>query len=118
MGAANQTLDFVRTMFTSPLDVINEYFDAEFLKAPPARLAAELSTPPSQKNMAVGSIMMALRHNPGMARPKGGTGALTQALVRCVQALGGEICTDQPVQQFLVDDDGVAGVRIASGQEL
>lgn len=117
MGSANETLDFVRTMFTSPMDVIDEYFDSEFLKAPLARLAAELSTPPSQKNMAVGSIMMALRHNPGMARPKGGTGALTDALIRCVQDLGGEIRTEQPVQKVLVDDGRAVGVRLENGQE-
>lgn len=117
MGSANKTLDFVRTMFTSPLDIIDEYFDSEFVKAPLARLAAELSTPPSQKNMAVGSIMMALRHDPGMARPKGGTGALTTALIRCVQDLGGDICTEQQVEKVLVDDGKAVGVRLASGQE-
>jgi beta-carotene ketolase (CrtO type) len=117
MGSANKTLDFVRTMFTSPMDIIDEYFDSEFLKAPLARLAAELSTPPSQKNMAVGSIMMALRHNPGMARPKGGTGALVQSLIRCVQALGGDIRTEQQVQQVLVDDGRAVGVRLTNGQE-
>ncbi|MBD2459570.1 NAD(P)/FAD-dependent oxidoreductase [Oscillatoria sp. FACHB-1407] len=117
MGSANKTLDFVRSMFTSPMDIIDEYFDSEFLKAPLARLAAELSTPPSQKNMAVGSIMMALRHNPGMARPKGGTGALVEALVRCVQALGGVIRTEQPVQRVLVDEGRVVGVRLTNGQE-
>jgi beta-carotene ketolase (CrtO type) len=117
VGSSNKTLDFVRTMFTSPLDIIEEYFDSEFLKAPLARLAAELSTPPSQKNMAVGSIMMALRHNPGMARPKGGTGALVQALVRCVQALGGDIRTEQQVKQVLVDNGQSVGVRLTNGQE-
>ncbi|MDX2228898.1 MAG: NAD(P)/FAD-dependent oxidoreductase [Leptolyngbyaceae cyanobacterium bins.349] len=117
LGSVDETLDLFRTMFTSPLDVINEYFDEEFLKAPLARLAAELSTPPSQKNMAVGSIMMSLRHHPGMARPQGGTGALTDALVRCVQALGGEILTEQPVQKVLVDDGRAVGVRTRNGQE-
>lgn len=117
MGSGDKTLDLIRTMLSSPLDVINEYFDSEFLKAPLARLSAELSTPPSQKNMAVGSIMMALRHNPGMARPKGGTGALTQALVRCVQDLGGEIRTDQQVQRVLIDDGKAVGVRLTNGQE-
>ncbi|MGV0027340.1 beta-carotene ketolase CrtO [Phormidesmis priestleyi] len=117
IGSADKTLDLVRTMFTSPTDVINEYFDSEFLKAPLARLAAELSTPPSQKNMAVGSIMMTMRHNPGMARPKGGTGALTQAIVRCVQDLGGEIRTEQSVKTVLVDDGRAVGVRIANGRE-
>jgi beta-carotene ketolase (CrtO type) len=117
MGSGDKTLDLIRTMLTSPIDIINEYFDSEFLKAPLARLAAELSTPPSQKNMAVGSIMMSLRHNPGMARPKGGTGALTQALVRCVQDLGGEIRTEQQVQQVLIDDGKAVGVRLTNGQE-
>lgn len=117
VGSGDQTLDLVRTMFTSPIDIINEYFDSEFLKAPLARLAAELSTPPSQKNMAVGSIMMSLRHHPGMARPKGGTGALVEALVRCVQDLGGEIRTEQSVQKVLIDDGRAVGVRLATGQE-
>ncbi|GAP94646.1 beta-carotene ketolase CrtO [Leptolyngbya sp. NIES-2104] len=117
VGSADETLDFVRSMFTSPIDIIDEYFDSEFLKAPLARLSAELSTPPSQKNMAVGSIMMAMRHNPGMARPKGGTGALVDALVRCVKDLGGEIKTDSPVKSLLIDDNQAEGVRLTNGQE-
>ena len=117
MGSVDKTLDLVRTMFTSPIDIIDEYFDSEFLKAPLARLAAELSTPPSQKNMAVGSIMMALRHNPGMARPRGGTGALVDALVRCVQDLGGTIRTEQSVKQVLVDDGRAVGVRLSNDRE-
>nr|WP_242025565.1 NAD(P)/FAD-dependent oxidoreductase [Leptolyngbya sp. FACHB-36] len=55
-GAPNQTLDLVRTMFSSPMDMLDEYFDSEFLKALLARLAAELSTPPSQKNMALAQL--------------------------------------------------------------
>lgn len=117
MGPADKTLDFIRTMFTSPVDIINEYFDSEFLKAPLARLAGELSTPPSQKNMSVGSIMMTMRHNPGMARPKGGTGALTEALVRLVQDKGGVILTEKQVQKVLIDDGKAVGVRLTNGQE-
>jgi beta-carotene ketolase (CrtO type) len=116
LDGTNETLDLVHTMLSSPMDVIDEYFDSEFLKAPLARLAAELSTPPSQKASAVGSIMMSLRHDPGMARPKGGTGALTAALVRCVQDLGGKILTEQRVQRVLVDDRRAVGV-VANGQE-
>ena len=117
IGSPDQTLDLIRTMLSSPIDILNEYFDSEFLRAPLARLAAELSTPPSQKTMAVGSMMMSLRHNPGMARPKGGTGALIEALVRCVKDLGGEIRTDQPVKSILINDGRAEGVRVASGQE-
>lgn len=117
LGSSDKTLDLVRTMFTSPLDLLNEYFDSEFLKAPLARLASELSSPPSQKTMTIGSMMMALRHNPGMARPLGGTGALTAALVRCVQSLGGEIRTEQSVKRVLIDEGRAIGVQLTNGRE-
>jgi beta-carotene ketolase (CrtO type) len=117
MGSADETLDVVRTMLSSATDQLEEYFDSEFVKAPLARLSAELSSPPSQKTMSIGAMMMALRHQPGMTRPKGGTGALTDALVRCVKSLGGEILTDKPIKQILVGDDRAIGVRLESGQE-
>ena len=117
IGGADKTLDLVRTMFTSAADLLEEYFDSEFVKAPLARLAGELSQAPSQKTMSIGSLMMSLRHDPGMARPKGGTGALTDALVRCVKDLGGDILTDQQVKQVLVNDGKAEGVRLANGQE-
>ncbi len=117
IGGPDKTLDFVRTMFTSPRDILEEWFDEEFLKAPLARLASELGAPPSQKTISVGAIMMAMRHNPGMARPRGGTGALTAALVNLVQAEGGKILTDQAVEKILVDDGRAVGVRVKGGQE-
>jgi beta-carotene ketolase (CrtO type) len=117
MGSPDQLLDLFRTLFTSPMDMLEEYFDEEFLKAPLARLAAELSTPPSQKTNAIGAMMMSLRHNPGMARPQGGTGALTNALVKLVKDLGGAIATEQTVRRVLLDDKRAVGVQVASGQE-
>jgi beta-carotene ketolase (CrtO type) len=61
--------------------------------------------------------MMAMRHNPGMARPRGGTGALVQALVNLVLSKGGVILTDQHVEKILVDDGRAVGVRVAGGRE-
>ncbi|KAM3093629.1 beta-carotene ketolase CrtO [Phormidesmis sp. 146-35] len=117
VGSSNKVLDFVRNMLTSAEDILNEWFDEEIVKAPLARLACELGAPPSQKNLAIGAMMMAMRHHPGMARPKGGTGALVQALVKLVKSLGGEILTDQRVKQVLVDDGRAVGVRMSNGQE-
>ncbi len=117
-GSPQKVLDFVRTMLSSAEDLLNEWFDSEFIKAPLARLAAELGVPPSQKNLAIGAMMMAMRHNPGMARPRGGTGALVQALVSLVKDLGGTILTDQMVKEVLIDNDGqAAGVRVVGGTE-
>jgi beta-carotene ketolase (CrtO type) len=116
LGSPDKALDFFRTMLTSAEDLLNEYFDSEFLKAPLARLASEMGTPPSQKNLALGAMMMAMRHHPGMARPKGGTGALVAALLRLVHAQGGVVLTDQSVKKVLVDDGRAVGVEVAGGQ--
>jgi beta-carotene ketolase (CrtO type) len=117
MGGPHKALDFMRTMLTSAEDMLHEQFDSEFVKAPLSRLAAELGAPPSQKNMALGAMMMSMRHNPGMARPRGGTGALTAALVKLVHTYGGVILTEQSVERVLVDNGRVAGVRVSGGKE-
>ncbi|WP_017654267.1 beta-carotene ketolase CrtO [Fortiea contorta] len=117
VGGTNTTLDLIRTLFSSPIDNINEYFDCEFIKAPLARLSAELSSPPSQKAMSFGAMMLLLRHNPGMARPKGGSGALVEALVRLVKSKSGVILTNQKVEKVLVDNGKAVGVRVAGGKE-
>jgi beta-carotene ketolase (CrtO type) len=116
-GSRKKALDFIRTMISSPEDLLNEWFDSEIVKAPLARLAAEIGAPPSQKGIAVGVMMMAMRHNPGMARPRGGTGALTQALVKLVQSQGGVILTEQTVKQVIVEEGRAVGVRVAGGTE-
>ncbi|WP_254721774.1 phytoene desaturase family protein [Kovacikia minuta] len=117
LGSPNKTLDLIRTMLNSAEDVVNEWFDSEFIKAPLARLASELGAPPSMKTLGVGMIMMAMRHNPGMARPKGGTGALVKALLNLVTSLGGKVLTDQQVKQVMVDNGRAVGVQTINGEE-
>ncbi|MEM8638966.1 MAG: beta-carotene ketolase CrtO [Cyanobacteria bacterium P01_G01_bin.54] len=117
MGSKIKVLDFVRNMITSPSELLDEWFESETVKAPLARLAAEIGAPPSQKGIAVGAMMMAMRHHPGMSRPRGGTGALIQALVKLVQTLGGTILTEQTVERVLIDKGQAVGVRVANGRE-
>jgi beta-carotene ketolase (CrtO type) len=117
LGPPNKTLDLFRTLLSSAEDNVNEWFDSEFLKAPLARLASELGAPPSQKMLAIGAIMMAMRHHPGMARPVGGTGALVAALLNLVHSLGGKVLTDQAVEKILIDDGRAVGVRVKGGME-
>ncbi|MGB5972177.1 MAG: NAD(P)/FAD-dependent oxidoreductase, partial [Nodosilinea sp.] len=117
LGGPHETLDLIRTMLSSPKNILDEYFDSEFIKAPLARLASEFGAPPSQKTISVGGMMMSMRHNPGMARPRGGTGALTEALVRLVKAKGGTVLTDQSVERILIDNGKAVGVRVQGNQE-
>ncbi len=117
VGGTDTTLDLICTLLSSPIDNINEYFDSEFVKARLARLSAELSSPPSQKAMSFRAMMLLLPHNPSMARPRGGSGALVEALVRLVKSQGGVILTDQKVEKVLVDNGKAVGMRVAGGKE-
>ncbi|MEM8504443.1 MAG: NAD(P)/FAD-dependent oxidoreductase, partial [Cyanobacteria bacterium P01_D01_bin.1] len=117
LGGPHKSLDLIRTMLTSPKDLLEEYFDSEFIRAPLARLASEFGAPPSQKTISVGGMMMSMRHNPGMARPRGGTGALVQSLVNLVKAQGGAIFTDQSVKRILLDGKRAVGVEVEGGKE-
>lgn len=116
-GSKNKALDFVRTMITSPEDILNEWFDSELVKAPLARLCAEIGAPPSQKGTSSGMMMLAMRHGHGIARPKGGTGALVDALVRLVTKKGGKILTEQTVNRILVENGTAIGVETATGEQ-
>ncbi|BAZ45782.1 FAD dependent oxidoreductase [Chondrocystis sp. NIES-4102] len=116
-GSKDKALNFIRTMITAPEDLLNEWFDTELVKAPLARLAAEIGAPPSQKGITAGLMMLAMRHYPGMARPQGGTGALTQALVKLVTAKGGKILTEQTVKEVIVENNRAIGVKVAGDKE-
>ena len=115
-GSKNKALDFIRTMITSPEELLNEWFDSEIVKAPLARLAAEIGAPPSQKGITAGMMMMAMRHEPGMARPRGGTGALTEALVKLVKEKGGKILTEQTVKTVHIENQKAVAVEVQGGQ--
>jgi len=118
VGSVKKALDFVRTMISSPEELLDEWFDTEIVKAPLARLAAEIGAPPSQKGTTSGLMMLAMRHGHGIARPQGGTGALTDALVKLVKSKGGVILCDRTVKEVIIDDNNRAvGVKVAGGEE-
>ena len=47
--------------------------------------------------------------------PKGGSGALTEALARFIEAHGGVILTNKPVQRLIVENGKCAGVECTDG---
>lgn len=50
--------------------------------------------------------------------PRGGLGALSEALARAARAAGAEIRTAAPVERIVVRDDRAAGVVLSSGEEI
>jgi phytoene desaturase len=59
-----------------------------------------------------------LERNWGVFFPKGGTGALVQALAKLFNHLGGEVRTNAEVDEILTEGGAVRGVRLKNGEEI
>ncbi len=61
------------------------------------------------------TILSYLEYEYGVHHPIGGCGAVTQAMARVVQELGGEIQLDEPVEEILFEGKRAVGVRTREG---
>ena len=95
--------------------VVTEYFDEEKLQTMIAWMAAQSGPPPTEPLTGPFALWHALYHEGGVARPEGGSGELTQALRRHIEAHGGDVFTDAPVEQILVGNGEARGVRVHDG---
>ncbi|MCP1675875.1 phytoene desaturase [Natronocella acetinitrilica] len=67
------------------------------------------------KTSSIYALIHALEREWGVWFPRGGTGALIQALVRLFEDLGGEFRLNAEVDEILVTDGRVKGLRTADG---
>jgi len=110
----------MRSLSMSAVELTEEWFESEPLNAAIAGVAIHGVTLGA---MSAGTGLT-LIHNwlnrGGLAHrtAPGGPQGLTDALVKSVQASGGEIRTSAGVAQILVEHQRVLGVRLASGEEI
>lgn len=93
-------------------EVLRSYFEEEKLRTAIAWMAAQSGPPPTEPLTGPFVLWHPLYHEGGVARPKGGSGMLTQALRRHIEAHGGDIHTDAPVEEILVENGQARGVRV------
>ena len=93
-------------------EVVREYFEEEKLRAMLQWMAAQSGPPPTEPLTGPFVLWHALYHEGGVARPRGGSGMLTQALRRHIEAHGGEVYTEAPVSDILVERGHARGVRV------
>jgi phytoene dehydrogenase-like protein len=93
-------------------EVLASYFTEEKLQTLIAWMAAQSGPPPTEPLTGPFALWHALYHEGGVARPEGGSGMLTQALRRHIEAHDGDVFTNAPVQNILVERGRVRGVRV------
>jgi phytoene dehydrogenase-like protein len=93
-------------------EIVDEYFGEEKVKAPLVWMAAQSGPPPTEPLTAPFLLWHPLYHESGVARPRGGSGMLTQALRAHIEAHGGEVHTGAPVDGIVLEGGRATGVRI------
>lgn len=95
-------------------DVVTQYFKEEKVIAPLVWMAAQSGPPPTEPMTAPFLLWHPLYHEGGVARPRGGSGMLTQALARHIEAHGGEVFTNARVDAILTEGERAVGVKIGA----
>ncbi len=114
---------FVQLMTMSAADFLDRWFETEPLKA---TMSASGIIGTFQGPRSPGTAYVLLHHYMGeidgafraWGIPKGGTGAISEAIASAARSLGAEIRTDAPVARIDVRDGRAVGVTLESGEEM
>ncbi len=115
--------DTLRFWTMSAADFLDEYFESEIIKA---HMAGSSIIGTALGPRSPGSAYVLLHHYMGdidetvgaWGFARGGMGAVSKALGESLQAAGGQIRVDAPVEQILVEGGRAHGVRLANGERL
>lgn len=110
--------DLVRDLLKSYGRIVGERFQDDRLRAALAWWGAQSGPPPIDAASAEFVGWHSVIHTHGPARPRGGSGMLTQALARCIEDHGGAVYPDSEVRRILVENGRAAGVELVSGERV
>lgn len=105
-------------MQKSAYEVIVENFENERVRLFLSRMVSENLTGPDEKGTALGLyVTLGYMEQTGVGVPVGGSGALSAALIRCIESHGGTLIANTSVDQVIVKGGRAGGVRAADGTE-
>jgi len=110
--------ELIRTIIMSPRRLLDTWFETEYVKAPIAWTACNFGLPPSQSGMGFMTSFPMFAHYGGCKRPEGGSGMLSQALVRLIEHYGGAVKVEAPVNRVIVEEGKAKGVILENGETV
>jgi len=104
-------------MHRSALDVVDQYFESDLLKLHIVRLVTENLQMPDELGTGMGAFLMpGIIHTYGVSMPRGGSGELSKALVRCIEHHGGEVRCSAEVARVTTSAGRATGVELTTGE--
>ncbi len=96
--------------------VLKQSFKSPKVQAMIAWMAAQSGPPSTEPLSAPFALWHPMYHVSGVKRPRGGSGMLTQALAKMIEAHGGTILTDSPVKRISTHFGKAAGAETTDGR--
>ena len=106
-------------MQRSSLEIANQSFESEKVKVWLLRLVSENLQMPDELGTGFGLYLMpGLMHGYGVSQPVGGSGKLSESLVRCIEHYGGEVRCNSEVTKILTSGGRATGVRLVDRRRV
>jgi phytoene dehydrogenase-like protein len=119
MDGSEEGREVLDAMQRSSLEIANQAFESEKVRIWPLRLVSENLQLPDELGTGFGLYLMpGLMHGYGVSQPAGGSGKLSESLVRCIEHYGGEVRCNSEVSKILTSAGRATGVRLNSGEEF
>ncbi len=101
------------------LDLVNQLYENDKIKIHLLRLVSENLQAPNELGTGMGVLLMpGIIHTYGVSQPIGGSGKLTESLVRCIEFHGGEVRCDSEVRKVIMAGDEAKGVELTDGEQI
>ncbi|MDB6010143.1 MAG: hypothetical protein JWL65_2393 [Gammaproteobacteria bacterium] len=109
--------ELFRIMSMSSHDLLCERFENDKVRMHFARIAGENLVAPDEKGTGIGTfVFLGFLEAYGFGVPVGGSGALTNALIACIQDHGGQVLAKADVARIKVAGGRATGVVTADGR--
>ena len=117
LEASERGREYLRLILSSALEVAEDWFESEEVRAALVRSVSEVLIPPQQQ----GTGNFVFKFAPaagGVVIPEGGSGALTAALLAYLRDAGVTILPASPVASVKLESGEARGVVLESGEEV
>lgn len=119
LAGRKDMLNFIRALPMTAQELLDEYFESEFVKAAVASLGIHGFTLGPMGAGTGYTLLHNWLNRGGLAHVNvGKAGEITQALANAVKAYGGEIRTEAEVARIQVDRHISKGVALTNGEEI
>ncbi|PHR61875.1 MAG: phytoene dehydrogenase [Robiginitomaculum sp.] len=106
-------------MSRSAMDVVDRYFESDLLKIHIVRLVTENLQMPDELGTGMGAFLMpGIIHTYGVSQPVGGSGKLSESLIRCIEYYGGEVRCNAEVSKVITSGGKAVGLELVDGEQF